>query len=180
MRQRGWGQPVDVGEQALGASAQGHEGDPGGVEPVDPVGGELGIENEMLRDARAQMSMLPRIKPRTFYDLVIEVAIVRPGPIQGDMVHPYLRRREGKEDVIYPKPELEKVLGKTLGVRPKSILGLQKNPLSIQAFFGSKPPPGLTIDLALGRPTAHLRDVRYFAVFAPAWYFDENGFDPRQ
>jgi error-prone DNA polymerase len=60
--------------------------------------------------------MLPRIKPRTFYDLVIEVAIVRPGPIQGDMVHPYLRRREGKEDVVYPKPELEKVLGKTLGV----------------------------------------------------------------
>jgi error-prone DNA polymerase len=67
-------------------------------------------------ESRAQMSMLPRIKPRTFYDLVIEVAIVRPGPIQGDMVHPYLRRREGKEAVIYPKPELEKVLGKTLGV----------------------------------------------------------------
>jgi error-prone DNA polymerase len=60
--------------------------------------------------------MLPRMKPRTFYDLVIEVAIVRPGPIQGDMVHPYLRRREGKEEVVYPKPELEKVLGKTLGV----------------------------------------------------------------
>jgi len=67
-------------------------------------------------ESRAQMVMLPRIKPRTFYDLVIEVAIVRPGPIQGDMVHPYLRRREGKEAVIYPKPELEKVLGKTLGV----------------------------------------------------------------
>ncbi|HUA76688.1 MAG TPA: OB-fold nucleic acid binding domain-containing protein, partial [Acetobacteraceae bacterium] len=67
-------------------------------------------------ESRAQMSMLPRIKPRTFYDLVIEVAIIRPGPIQGDMVHPYLRRREGKEAVIYPKPELEKVLGKTLGV----------------------------------------------------------------
>ena len=67
-------------------------------------------------ESRAQMAMLPRIKPRTFYDLVIEVAIVRPGPIQGDMVHPYLRRREGKEDVDYPKPELEKVLGKTLGV----------------------------------------------------------------
>jgi error-prone DNA polymerase len=67
-------------------------------------------------ESRAQMSMLPRIKPRTFYDLVIEVAIVRPGPIQGDMVHPYLRRREGKEEVVYPKPELEKVLGKTLGV----------------------------------------------------------------
>ena len=67
-------------------------------------------------ESRAQMSMLPRIKPRTFYDLVIEVAIVRPGPIQGDMVHPYLRRREGKEKVDYPKPELENVLGKTLGV----------------------------------------------------------------
>ena len=67
-------------------------------------------------ESRAQMAMLPRIKPRTFYDLVIEVAIVRPGPIEGDMVHPYLRRREGKEEVVYPKPELEKVLGKTLGV----------------------------------------------------------------
>jgi len=67
-------------------------------------------------ESRAQMAMLPRIKPRTFNDLVIEVAIVRPGPIQGDMVHPYLRRREGKEPVHYPKPELEKVLGKTLGV----------------------------------------------------------------
>ncbi len=67
-------------------------------------------------ESRAQMSMLPRIKPRTFYDLVIEVAIVRPGPIQGDMVHPYLRRREGKEQVDYPKPELEAILRKTLGV----------------------------------------------------------------
>ena len=67
-------------------------------------------------ESRAQMAMLPRIRPRTFYDLVIEVAIVRPGPIQGDMVHPYLRRREGKEDVVFPKPELEAVLGKTLGV----------------------------------------------------------------
>jgi len=67
-------------------------------------------------ESRAQMSMLPRMKPRTFYDLVIEVAIVRPGPIQGDMVHPYLRRREGLEKVEYPTPELEAVLGKTLGV----------------------------------------------------------------
>ena len=67
-------------------------------------------------ESRAQMAMLPRMKPRTFYDLVIEVAIVRPGPIQGDMVHPYLRRREGKEAVVYPKPEMKKVLGKTLGV----------------------------------------------------------------
>ncbi|TCL66457.1 error-prone DNA polymerase [Rhizobium sp. BK251] len=67
-------------------------------------------------ESRAQMAMLPRMKPRTFYDLVIQVAIVRPGPIQGDMVHPYLRRREGKEAVDYPTPELEAVLGKTLGV----------------------------------------------------------------
>jgi error-prone DNA polymerase len=67
-------------------------------------------------ESRAQMSMLPRIKPQTFYDLVIQVAIVRPGPIQGDMVHPYLRRREGKEKIEYPTPELEAALGKTLGV----------------------------------------------------------------
>jgi error-prone DNA polymerase len=67
-------------------------------------------------ESRAQMSMLPRLKPKTFYDLVIEVAIVRPGPIQGDMVHPYIRRREGREEVHFPTPALEKVLGKTLGV----------------------------------------------------------------
>lgn len=67
-------------------------------------------------ESRAQMAMLPRIKPRTFYDLVIQVAIVRPGPIQGDMVHPYLRRREGREPVTYPKEELRRVLEKTLGV----------------------------------------------------------------
>jgi error-prone DNA polymerase len=75
-------------------------------------------------ESRAQMNMLPRLKPRTFYDLVIEVAIVRPGPIQGDMVHPYLRRRNGIDKVHYPSPspehgeadELRKVLHKTLGV----------------------------------------------------------------
>ena len=67
-------------------------------------------------ESRAQMSMLPRLKPQTLYDLTIEVAIVRPGPIQGDMVHPYLRRREGKEKADYPKEELKEVLEKTLGV----------------------------------------------------------------
>ncbi|MFM2043727.1 MAG: hypothetical protein RLY86_2303 [Pseudomonadota bacterium] len=67
-------------------------------------------------ESRAQMTMLPRLRPRTFYDLVIEVAIVRPGPIQGDMVHPYLRRRQGIEPVTFPSPELAQVLGKTLGV----------------------------------------------------------------
>jgi error-prone DNA polymerase len=75
-------------------------------------------------ESRAQMNMLPRLRPRCFYDLVIEVAIVRPGPIQGDMVHPYLKRRSGKESVLFPCPdpehgpsdELEKILGRTLGV----------------------------------------------------------------
>jgi error-prone DNA polymerase len=67
-------------------------------------------------ESRAQMSMLPRLRPRAFYDLVIEVAIVRPGPIQGDMVHPYLRRRQGFEPVSFPSQELRDVLGKTLGV----------------------------------------------------------------
>jgi len=67
-------------------------------------------------ESRAQMSMLPRLKPKKFYDLVIEVAIVRPGPIQGDMVHPYLRRRNKEETVDYPKEELRDILGRTLGV----------------------------------------------------------------
>ena len=67
-------------------------------------------------ESRAQMSMLPRLKPKEFYDLVIEVAIVRPGPIQGGMVHPYLKRRQGLEKVAYPKEELREVLGRTMGV----------------------------------------------------------------
>ena len=75
-------------------------------------------------ESRAQINMLPRLKPQTFYDLVIEVAIVRPGPIQGDMVHPYLRRRQSLETVTFPSPssehgdanELQLVLGRTLGV----------------------------------------------------------------
>ena len=67
-------------------------------------------------ESRAQQSMLPRMKPRTFYDLVIEVAIVRPGPIQGGMVHPYLNRRQGKEPVHYPSEALKEALGRTLGV----------------------------------------------------------------
>ena len=67
-------------------------------------------------ESRAQMSMLPRLKPEKFYDLVIEVAIVRPGPIQGKMVHPYLRRRQGIDQFDYPSPELKDILHKTLGV----------------------------------------------------------------
>lgn len=67
-------------------------------------------------ESRAQMSMLPRLKPRCFYDLVIEVAIVRPGPIQGNMVHPYLRRRSGQESCVFPDERVRNILGKTLGV----------------------------------------------------------------
>lgn len=67
-------------------------------------------------ESRAQMAMLPRLRPKTFYDLVIQVAIVRPGPIQGDMVHPYLRRRNGEEEVDYPSEELKPVFARTLGV----------------------------------------------------------------
>jgi error-prone DNA polymerase len=90
------------------------------VPPEDPeiydmlcLGDSVGV---FQVESRAQMSMLPRLKPRVFNDLVIEVAIVRPGPIQGDMVHPYLRRREGSETVSYPTKELEDVLELTLGV----------------------------------------------------------------
>ncbi|MCG9693112.1 error-prone DNA polymerase [Vibrio sp. Isolate22] len=67
-------------------------------------------------ESRAQMSMLPRLKPRTYYDLVIQIAIVRPGPIQGDMVHPYLKRRDGIEPISYPSKEVESVLSRTMGV----------------------------------------------------------------
>src|SRR3954454_24714918 len=67
-------------------------------------------------ESRAQMSMLPRLRPRKFYDLVVEVAIVRPGPIQGNMVHPYLRRRAGEEEEAYPNDAIREVLSKTLGV----------------------------------------------------------------
>ena len=67
-------------------------------------------------ESRAQMSMLPRLRPRSFYDLVVEIALIRPGPIQGDMVHPYLRRRQGLEEVCFPHPSVERILGKTYGV----------------------------------------------------------------
>ncbi|MGZ3944424.1 MAG: error-prone DNA polymerase [Mucilaginibacter sp.] len=86
----------------------------------DPVVYDMICEADTLGvfqiESRAQMSMLPRLKPRVFYDLVIEVAIVRPGPIQGDMVHPYLRRRNGEEEEEYPKEELKEVLFRTKGV----------------------------------------------------------------
>ena len=88
--------------------------------PEDPMVYDMLCEADSLGvfqvESRAQMNFLPRMKPRSFYDLVIQVAIIRPGPIQGDMVHPYLRRRNGLEVVTFPSDDLGRVLGKTLGV----------------------------------------------------------------
>ncbi len=67
-------------------------------------------------ESRAQMSMLPRLKPARYYDLVVQIAIVRPGPIQGDMVHPFLKRRNGEEPISYPSEEVKSVLERTMGV----------------------------------------------------------------
>ncbi|THD77398.1 MAG: error-prone DNA polymerase [Phenylobacterium sp.] len=116
-------------------------------------------------ESRAQMSMLPRLKPRTFYDLVIEVAIVRPGPIQGDMVHPYLRRREGKDPVDFPAPappnnpkELEQVLGKTLGV---PLFQEQAMRLAIEAAkFSEDEADGLRRSMATFRANGKLHEYR--------------------
>ncbi|WP_139557678.1 error-prone DNA polymerase [Methylotetracoccus oryzae] len=90
------------------------------IPPEDPAvyamlqrGDSMGV---FQVESRAQMTMLPRLKPANYYDLVIEIAIVRPGPIQGEMVHPYLARRSGREPVTYPSPAVEKVLKRTLGV----------------------------------------------------------------
>ena len=88
--------------------------------PEDPAVYDMICQADTLGvfqvESRAQMNFLPRMRPRTFYDLVIEVAIIRPGPIQGDMVHPYIRRRNGEEAVSFPSDALGAVLGKTLGV----------------------------------------------------------------
>jgi len=88
--------------------------------PEDPKVYDMLCEADSLGvfqvESRAQMNFLPRMQPRTFYDLVIEVAIIRPGPIQGDMVHPFIRRRQGEEEVSFPSDALGEVLGKTLGV----------------------------------------------------------------
>jgi len=116
-------------------------------------------------ESRAQMSMLPRLKPREFYDLVIEVAIVRPGPIQGDMVHPYLKRREGREPVVFPSPapphdpnELREVLGKTLGV---PLFQEQAMRLAIEAAkFTEEEANGLRRAMATFKNLGNLSDYR--------------------
>ncbi len=90
------------------------------IPPEDPQVYDMLCEADSVGvfqiESRAQMNMLPRLKPRTFYDLVIEIALIRPGPIVGNMVHPYLRRRDGKEVPTYPTPEVRAILEKTLGV----------------------------------------------------------------
>ncbi|MEP7239304.1 MAG: error-prone DNA polymerase [Devosia sp.] len=95
--------------------AEGHD-EPEAARPVYEMTHRADTIGVFQIESRAQMSMLPRLKPKEFYDLIIEVAIVRPGPIQGGMVHPYLKRRLGIETVSYPSKELEAVLGRTMGV----------------------------------------------------------------
>ncbi len=136
-------------------------------------------------ESRAQMSMLPRLKPAEFYDLVIEVAIVRPGPIQGDMVHPYLRRRQGLEPVVFPKPELEAVLGKTLGV---PLFQEQAMKIAILAGFtpaeadklqprdGDFPPRRHDPDLSGDRMVAGLTAKGYDREFAERCFRQIEGF----
>lgn len=88
-------------------------------------------------ESRAQMNMLPRLRPRNFFDLVVEISIVRPGPIQGEMVHPYLRRRSGKEQVTYAHPDLEPILKKTFGV-PLFQEQILKMAMSVAGFTGGE------------------------------------------
>jgi error-prone DNA polymerase len=100
------------GEYTIAGINKEHKGDKATYEMISRAD-TIGV---FQIESRAQMAMLPRLKPKEFYDLVIEVAIVRPGPIQGDMVHPYLRRRNGEEPVDYPSEKLKNVLKRTLGI----------------------------------------------------------------
>ena len=104
-------------------------------------------------ESRAQMNTLPRLKPRSFYDLVVEVAIIRPGPIQGDMVHPYLRRRAGLEEVTYPHPALEPILKRTLGVPLFQEQGMQV----AVACAGFTPGEADILRKAMGHKRSHER-----------------------
>ncbi|MBV6522248.1 MAG: Error-prone DNA polymerase [Gemmatimonadaceae bacterium] len=104
-------------------------------------------------ESRAQMNTLPRLKPRSFYDLVVEVALIRPGPIQGEMVHPYLRRRAGEEAVTYPHPSVEPILRRTLGVPLFQEQGMQ---VAIVAA-GFTPGEADTLRRAMGHKRSHER-----------------------
>ena len=109
-------------------------------------------------ESRAQMTMLPRLRPETFYDLVIEIAIVRPGPIQGQMVHPYLRRRQGYEAVTYPNPEVRRVLERTLGVPifQEQVIELAM----VAAGFSAGDADGLRRAIGAWRRTGNLTNYR--------------------
>jgi error-prone DNA polymerase len=104
-------------------------------------------------ESRAQMNTLPRLKPRSFYDLVVEVALIRPGPIQGEMVHPYLRRRAGEEEVTYPHPSVEPILRRTLGIPLFQEQGMQ---VAIAAA-GFTPGEADTLRRAMGHKRSHER-----------------------
>ena len=104
-------------------------------------------------ESRAQMNTLPRLKPRCFYDLVVEVALIRPGPIQGEMVHPYLRRRAGTEPITYPHPSLEKVLKRTMGIPLFQEQGMQ---VAIAAA-GFTPSQADQLRRAMGHKRSHER-----------------------
>ena len=104
-------------------------------------------------ESRAQMSMLPRMKPRCFYDIVMQVAIIRPGPIQGQMVHPFLRRRAGLEPVTYPHPKLKPVLERTMGVPLFQEQGMR---MAIEAA-GFSPGEADVLRRAMGHKRSHER-----------------------
>ena len=109
-------------------------------------------------ESRAQLAFLPRMRPRSFYDLVIEVAIVRPGPIQGDMVHPYIRRRNGEETVEFPSEDLRRVLGKTLGVPLFQEQAMQI--AIVAAGFSPAEADGLRRAMATFRHTGRIHEYR--------------------
>ncbi len=109
-------------------------------------------------ESRAQQSMLPRLRPNCFYDLVMQVAIIRPGPIQGDMIHPFLRRRNGQEQVTYPHPKLEPILKRTLGVPLFQEQGMR---MAIEAA-GFSPGEADTLRRAMGHKRSHERMAQIY------------------
>jgi error-prone DNA polymerase len=123
-------------------------------------------------ESRAQMNTLPRLAPRTFYDLVVEVALIRPGPIQGEMVHPYLRRRAGEEPVVYPHPSLEPILERTLGVPLFQEQGMQ---VAIAAA-GFTPGEADELRRAMGHKRSHERMAKICQKLIDG--MARNGIDP--
>jgi len=123
-------------------------------------------------ESRAQMNTLPRLAPRKFYDLVVEVALIRPGPIQGEMVHPYLRRRAGEEPIVYPHPSLEPILERTLGIPLFQEQGMQ---VAITAA-GFTPGEADELRRAMGHKRSHERMARICQKLIDG--MARNGIDP--